>query len=398
MVVVGAGLAGLRAAQLLVAAGREVVVLEAGDGVGGRVRTDHVDGFTLDRGFQLYNPAYPEGRLAWPGLVIHHFAAGVEVMRGSTSHPLVDPRRAPTSALRSVRSVRALGAGRGVAALAAYAAKLGTVGHPRELRSEDAEQPIGEALRAAGVDQRTLDTVVGPFLSGVLADAELASPRVVVDPILRMFLAGTPGVPDGGMEQLPRRLAADLAVHVNSPVTVVAPGRVETADEQWLADDVVLAVAEPAHLVEQAPTTGWRALTTWYFAAAPLPREHRMLLVSGEGMLANVAVLSDVAPAYAPPGRTLIAASAVGHHDSVQAQDAARNECAAMLGVAVHDLELVAHYPIAHALPEPSAGSAGGRTPATVAAGIVLAGDHRAAPSINGALASGRRAAELLGA
>ena len=131
MVVVGAGLAGLRAAQLLAAAGRDVVVLEAADEVGGRVRTDRVDGFTLDRGFQLYNPAYPEGRMAWPGLAIQQFSAGVDVVRDGISHPLADPRRDPRSLPATTRSLRALGATRGLGAFGSYAARLGTPLHPR---------------------------------------------------------------------------------------------------------------------------------------------------------------------------------------------------------------------------------------------------------------------------
>ena len=61
VVVIGAGLAGLTAARALTIAGRSVAVLEASDDIGGRVRTDQVDGLLLDRGFQLYNPSYTEG-------------------------------------------------------------------------------------------------------------------------------------------------------------------------------------------------------------------------------------------------------------------------------------------------------------------------------------------------
>lgn len=393
MVVVGAGLAGLRAAQLLAAAGREVVVLEAADDIGGRVRTDRVDGFTLDRGFQLYNPAYPEGRLAWPGLPIRQFSAGVEVVRDGIAHPVADPRRDPRSLPATTRSLRALGATRGLAAFGAYSAKLGTPAHPRPTPPAHADQPIGEVLRAAGVDDPALDCLVRPFLSGVLADAALESPRAVVDDILRSFLAGTPGVPDAGMDQLPRRLAAGLSVLTNSPVLSAAAGRVTTADAEWLAEDVIVAVDDPSSLVPTASATRWRALTTWYFAAADLPRRHTLLLVSPDVRLANVAVMSDVAPTYAPAGRRLIAASAVGFHDSVDAELWARGDAARMLGIAPADLEPIAHYPISAALP--AVGS--GRSPA-VSAGIVLAGDHRQGPSINGALGSGRRAAELLGA
>lgn len=392
MVVVGAGLAGLRAAQLLAAAGRDVVVLEAGDGIGGRVRTDRVDGFTLDRGFQLYNPAYPEGRAAWPALELRAFESGVEVVAEGGVHRLVDPRRELSGLRPTVRSVRALGVTRGAAALVAYVARLGTPARPRATPGDRVDQPIGEALAAAGVDRRTLDALVRPFLSGVLADAALTSPRLVVDEILRSFRAGTPGVPSQGMDELPRRLSVGLAIHARVPVISVAGGRVVTEEGQWQAGDVVLAVGDPL-VLDGAPPVTWRALTTWYFASGPLPRQHRMLLVSPETQLANVAVISDVAPTYAPPGRSLVAASAVGYHDDTESLDRARRDAARMLGVAAGDLEPIAHYPIRHALPV-----VGTRQVTTVCSGVVLAGDHRAAPSINGALASGRRAARLLGA
>jgi phytoene dehydrogenase-like protein len=396
VVVVGAGLAGLRAAQLLAAAGRDVVVLEQSDGIGGRVRTDRIDGFTLDRGFQLYNPAYPEGRLAWPDLRIRSFAPGVVVVRDGHPYRLADPRRDPRSLASSLGSARALGVTRGLAALGAYAARLGTLRHPRATPRELAGQGFGQALTEAGVDAATVDALLRPFLSGVLADEGLETPRVVVDELLRSFVAGTPGLPDRGMDQLPERLAAALpagAVHTGARVLSVHAGRVTTQDGQWLARDVVLAAGDPAGLLEDAAPTRWRALTTWYLVADDLPGRHPTLLVSPESRLANVAVVSDVAPGYAPVGRRLLAASAVGFHDSAEAEGWALAEAARMLAVDPAVLEPVARYPIREALP-----AVGARLPAVVCDGVVVAGDHRRGPSINGALASGRRAAELLGA
>jgi phytoene dehydrogenase-like protein len=396
VVVVGAGLAGLRAAQLLTAAGREVVVLEQSDGIGGRVRTDRVDGFTLDRGFQLYNPAYPEGRLAWPDLRIRSFAPGVVVVRDGQAYRLADPRRDPRSLPVSLSSARALGVARGLAALGAYAARLGTLRHPRATPRDRAGQGFAQALSEAGVDRATVDALLRPFLSGVLADEDLETPRVLVDELLRTFLAGTPGLPEQGMDELPARLAAALpagAVRTGARVLSVEAGRVATDGSRWLARDVVLAAGDPAGLVEGATPTRWRSLTTWYFAAEDLPGTHPTLLVSPQSRLANVAVVSDVAPGYAPVGRRLVAASAVGVHDSTEAEGWARAEAARMLAVDPSVLELVAHYPIREALP-----AMGHRLPAVVCGGVVLAGDHRRGPSINGALASGRRAAELLGA
>ena len=393
VVVVGAGLAGLRAAQLLTAAGREVVLLEASDGIGGRVRTDRVDGFTLDRGFQLYNPAYPEGLAAWPDLELRQFAPGVDVVRDGMAHALVDPRRDPRSLPATLRSVQSLGLTRGVAAFGAYVAQLGTVNHPRRTPADRFDDAFVDTLHDAGVEGEALDSVIRPFLSGVLADDELQTARGVVDQILRTFLSGTPGVPPEGMEALPRLLSPGLSIVTGAYVGAVSPGRVSTAHHEWRADDVIVAVGDASRLVRTAPATRWRALTTWYFAAEDLPRRHRTLLVSAATQLANVAVTSDIAPSYAPPGRRLIAASAVRFHDSVGAEHWAPRDAASMLGVDEADLELIAHYPIAEALPAVSAESG-----PVVSSGVVLAGDHRQGPSINGALASGRQAAELLGA
>lgn len=390
VVVVGAGLAGLRAAGLLASAGREVVVLEAADRIGGRVRTDHIDGFTLDRGFQLYNPAYPEGRQAWPDLELRQFAPGVDVVRAGVAFSLGDPRRSPRSVPASLKAVRALGIARGTVALGRYVAQLGTLRHPRGGSGGDGEMSIEAALRGCGVDDATLDVIVRPFLAGVLADSELDVPRAIVDPILRALLSGTPGIPAGGMEELPRRLAAGLEVVTSSRVVLVEPGRVRTEDAEWLADDVILAVGDPAALSPRLPVTEWRALTTWYFAAIELPSTYPRLIVAPTARLANVAVVSDVAPSYAPPGRRLVAASAVGHHASAASEVWARSETAQLLGVGPHELELIAHDPIAEALPRVI------RHSPIVCSGLVIAGDHRDGPSINGALASGRRAAEAL--
>lgn len=390
VVIVGAGLAGLRAAGLLASAGREVVVLEAADRIGGRVRTDHIDGFTLDRGFQLYNPAYPEGRRVWPNIELRQFAPGVDVVRAGVTYSLEVPCRSLRSVPASVKAVRALGIARGAVALGRYVAQLGTLRHPRRGVGGDGEMSIEAALRGCGVDDATLDVIVRPFLAGVLADTELEVPRGVVDPILRAFLSGTPGVPVGGMEELPRRLVEGVPVLTNSRVVLVEPGRVRTEDAEWLADDVILAVGDPSTLSSRRPVTEWRALTTWYFTAIELPGTYPRLIVAPTTRLANVAVVSDVAPSYAPPGRRLIAASAVGHHPSAASEVWARSETAELLGVGPHDLELIAHVPIAEALPRVT------RHSPIVCSGLVVAGDHREGPSINGALASGRRAAEVL--
>ncbi len=130
VLVAGAGLAGLSAAWHLTRAGLEVVLLEAGDDVGGRVRTDEVDGLLLDRGFQLYNPAYPEPRrlLDSRALDLRAYDAGVVVTVGEGRNRVGDPRRLPHWVLSSSRAP--VGSPRAKASLALVAARL-AVADPR---------------------------------------------------------------------------------------------------------------------------------------------------------------------------------------------------------------------------------------------------------------------------
>lgn len=105
-VIVGAGLAGLCCARELERHGLDCVVLEAADAPGGRVRTDLVDGFRLDRGFQVLLTSYPEVQavLDVPALQLRSFVAGAAVWRDGALHSLADPWRRPIAGLKSLAS------------------------------------------------------------------------------------------------------------------------------------------------------------------------------------------------------------------------------------------------------------------------------------------------------
>jgi phytoene dehydrogenase-like protein len=92
-------MAGLAAARVIHEAGLSAVVLESSDGVGGRVRTDEVDGFLLDRGFQVLLTAYPELHRQFDvsALDLRAFDPGALVWRNGRGYEVSDPFRKPTS-------------------------------------------------------------------------------------------------------------------------------------------------------------------------------------------------------------------------------------------------------------------------------------------------------------
>jgi len=403
VVVVGAGLSGLAAARHLTRHGVETTVLEASDGVGGRVRTDVVDGYRLDRGFQLYNPAYPEGArvLDHEELDLRPFVAGARIVVGSGRRRRVeriaDPRRAPSWAISSL--LARIGSPWSTARFGTYAVSravrsVASLQHEPDVTSE-------QALRRAGVDGVLLERVLRPFLSGVFLESELATSRRFLDVVLKSFVRGTPGVPARGMQRIPDQLARNLDVRLRHAVTVATPHSVEVAGGDAHRAEAVIVATDPvtaARLVPDVRAPAARAVTTWYFrpdcAAAELADGAAVLVLDGQrrGPLVNTVVLSHAAPDYAPPGCALVSASALGVFEGPGHESAVREHLEWLYGVPVKGWELIASYPIRYALPAMPVPFELQR-PVRTDGGLYVAGDHRDTSSIQGALVSGRRAA-----
>ena len=398
VVVVGAGLAGLAAAIHLHQAGFDVAVLEASDGVGGRVRTDVIDGFRLDRGFQLYNPAYPEGERMFDHTAadLRGFERGARVVMGDRTITVADPLSHP-GAIRGALSGE-LGGPLGLARLAWYALRCART-NPRALETRD-DAAIGTTLRNAGVPPRTIEHLVRPFFSGVFLEPDLATSRRFADLVLRSFVRGTPSVPAMGMGELPAQLAARLPlVHLYARVGSIKGTTVESARGTVSARAVVIAT-DPGAVTELVPglaTPSLNGCTTWYHVPTQTPMElaagRAILTLDGErrGPLVNTAVMSHAAPSYSPPGKSLVSSTALGSmRDTTEAE--VRAHLARLYGVDTSAWECIEVYDIPGALPamRPPLQT---RRPVSLGEGLFIAGDHRDTASIQGALVSGRRAA-----
>lgn len=404
-IVVGAGLAGLAAARELVRHGLDVVVLEAGDTVGGRVRTDRVDGLLLDHGFQLHNPAYPEAVrvLDQAALDLKSFTPGVITLTDRGPSRLADPRRRPAW-VPDALSART-GSLPAKLRFARYAVETALAS--RAARESRTDMPADVALLSAGVSPALLETVVRPFLQGVFLEAHLQTSRRFMDLVLTSFVRGTPAVPAQGMQAIPEQLAAGLpagAVRTGVRAEAVSPGRVTTSDGELRARAVVVA-ADPrtaAGLVPGLTIPAGRDVTTWYFLADTAP----MLLTNGApvlvvdgrsapGPVINTVVLTHAAPTYASRGRTLVSASALELHDSAEMTALVRSTLAPLYGVDTRRWEEVGVYAIPYALPA-MVPPLDIRRDVDLGDGLFVAGDHRDTASIQGALVSGRRAARAV--
>ncbi|HSK26648.1 MAG TPA: NAD(P)/FAD-dependent oxidoreductase [Jiangellales bacterium] len=401
VVVVGAGLAGLAAARRLVDAGLDVVVLEASDAVGGRVRTDVVDGLRLDRGFQVLNPAYP----ALPRLVdvdaldLRPFVAGVSVALGRRHHLLADPRRHPRDAVAGAlsRVTGPVGKAR-FALLATAAATL-----PVDRLVGEPDRTTAEELRRAHLPESLVERVLRPFLAGVFLEPDLQTSSRFFQLVLRSFVRGTPGVPSLGMQALPEAVAAPLpagSLHLGCRVDAVSTAGAVTTDGDIGARAVVVATdpVTAGSLLPGLEVPRMHAVTTWYHLADTPPSAllggRAVIAVDGQarGPLVNTVVLTQAAPSYATGGRTLVSSSALGVHDDAGSERAARAHLQVLYGVDTRGWRHVATYAVPGALPAmPPPLEI--RRPVRLRDGLYVAGDHRDTSSVQGALVSGRRAA-----
>jgi phytoene dehydrogenase-like protein len=406
VLVIGAGLAGLSAARRLTAEGFRVGVLEAGDAVGGRVRTDAHQGFLLDRGFQVILTGYPRlaAALGTADLDLRRFRPGALVRLDGRFHRLVDPFRRPSGALTALFG----GVGSMADKLRVAALRRDCLAGSADALFARSESTTLEALRARGFSARMIDGFFRPFLGGILLDRELGTSSRFFEFVFRMLATGDTAVPATGMGSLPGALASALApdvVSLGCRVAAVDPsGReVTLADGARLeADAVLIAVEGPAAARLTGGSIadpGSRGVTCVYFDAPCSPVGEPTLVLGGDagGLVNNLAVMSDVAPDYAPPGRHLVSVTTLGVGHAGDLPERMRDELRGWYGSQVDEWRPLRTYAIEHAQPQQPPGSIEPleREP-RLGERLFLCGDHRVHASLEGAVRSGERAAASL--
>jgi phytoene dehydrogenase-like protein len=394
VLIIGAGLAGLSAATRLVAAGCDVQVLEAGSAPGGRLATERIDGFVVDRGFQVLNTGYPRAAdLDLDALELGWFERGAIVRVDGRARRVLDPRRQPTALLEALTAP--VGSLREKAALAAFSVRAGYLPVDRLLAGP--ERTADAALRRAGVGDAMLERFLRPFLAGVLLEDQLATSSHYLDLLWRSFVRGSTGLPADGMQAVGRQLADRLdpeRLHFGTPVHTVAPGSVE-ADGRTVRADAVVVATDPVtadRLLPGLGATAPRQVTTHFHVlpASPWPLPLIVLGTPG-GRLVNSAVVSDAQPAYSPDGRALVASSTLAPTDErdVRAEIAAAHDVGPAELVHLTSITVDGAQPAA--LPPLHL-----RRPVELGDGLYVCGDHRDTPSIQGAMASGARTARAV--
>ncbi|MGW2844182.1 NAD(P)/FAD-dependent oxidoreductase [Streptomyces sp. NPDC001274] len=395
VIVVGAGLSGLVCALDLCRAGRRVILLEASEGVGGRMRTDRRDGFLLDRGFQVFNTSYPQvkRRIDLKSLRLRPFTAGLVAHTSKGPVRLTDPTREPRAAgpllMGRVLSPRDL------AALAALTVRDAVLPAAVARRREDGS--TSAALARAGVSDAAVADILRPFLSGVFLEDRLETSARFFHLVWRSMVRGSLCLPAQGIGAVPAQLADELpsgVLRTGAPVAAVTDTGVLLEDGNEVPARTVVVATDPATAARLLPglaVPDTRTVTTYYHATGRTPMAEPILMVDSTGAILNTCVLSEIAPTYAPRGTALVSTSVLGTDLPGRAQ-AVLSRLADLYGTDTSDWQQVAARTVEGALPAMLPPWPLSRT-TRLRPGRYVCGDHRATGSVQGAMASGARAA-----
>jgi protoporphyrinogen oxidase len=405
VVIVGAGLAGLACALELKQRNIAALIVEASDRVGGRVATDKVDGYLLDRGFQVLLTAYPECQklLDYQKLQLGNFTPGALVFKEDHLHTVADPTRVPLEFFTTLAST----IGTALDKMKIWLLKEDLLEKPLDRIFAQKEVQTIDELKKLGFTREFIESFFRPFLGGIFLENKLTTSNKMFEFVFNMFSKGHAALPAGGMQAIPEQLATKLgtsSIRLKTRVTKINDGVVELeSGEKLQASAIVVATegTDASKLINDLPTIETRSITCLYYEASKAPIKQPMLILNGQGtgIVNNVCVPTNVCASYGNGKGHLVSVSVLGNPFEADetANDTVKSELKTWFGSDVDGWKLLKVYRVLNALPD--------QTPPKIEnpersvklqSNLFICGDHRDNASINGALVSGRRAAQAV--
>ena len=266
--IVGAGISGLIAATVLEKNGFSPVIIETTDSIGGRVKTDIVDGYQLDHGFQVLLTAYPAAQkyLNLEALQLQSFIPGASIFKNGKQQIIGDPLRDKSLLLSTV-----------FARVGTLSDKFKILKLNNKLKKKSLseifstkEQTTKSYLMAFGFSNSIIDNFFNPFFSGIFLENKLETSSRMFEFVYKMFGEGQAALPKGGMQAIPKQLSNNLkrtTFKFNTKVATVNDSEIILVDGQKIKSDFTIIATEPSKLVNTVnkKVTEWQSCDTLYF-------------------------------------------------------------------------------------------------------------------------------------
>ena len=316
MIIVGAGLTGLSVANYLKNAGKKILILDSASEVGGVLTSEKVDGFTLDRGFQVLLSEFPElKQLDIDRFKPKKFYPGVYINLGEEQLKLIaDPSRLPKRLFSTL--FNGVGSVSDKFKLWSLRQKLKHMSVSRIF--QQADMSTADALKSYGFSNSFTEKFIKPFFGGVFLDTELQTSRKMFDFYFKMLCEGTAFLPEEGMESLTGQMAAVFTGYelgLNTNIARIENGKVllESGMEFTAPIIVVTTTDEVAQGLLPVNEHDFAVNHTFYYKYSNSPFDEPFLAVNGlKGKLINhISVITDVSPNYSFTSDALISVNVV---------------------------------------------------------------------------------------
>ncbi len=406
VIIIGGGIAGLSAAVYLHKQNISFKLIEANDRVGGRVKTDIINGYRLDHGFQVLLTAYPEAKelLDYSALQLKPLRPGSLILQANGKTAKIgDPARWLGSLFSTVFS-----------GIGTWGDKFKILSLRKDLRAksiqqifEQAETTTLQALQNYGFSDSIINQFFKPFFSGIFLEKDLHTSSRMFDFVFKMFSEGEAAIPAKGMEAIPQQLAAQLptdCILTNQEVIEIDDTAVFTDKGLHLEADKIIFATQASGIIDDFyPNIKeiHHSTTNLYFAADKAPFKDAIIALNAKpnALVNNLCVLSEVSSAYAPAGKALISASVVGLANEADENlvQRVKAELKTFFGTSVEQWQFLKSYRIEYALPcTKSVRNALPKDAICLDETLYVCGDHLLNGSLNAAMKSGRLVAELV--
>jgi protoporphyrinogen oxidase len=407
IIIIGAGVAGLTAANYLEEKGFSPLVIEATSRVGGRVKTDVRHGYRMDRGFQVFLPSYPEAKriLDYDALDLKYFSPGAKIlMEGGAIESISDPLREWHTVFSSIFSR----VGSIKDKIKVFELKLALDKKSVDEIFRQQSKSTKRFLLDFGFSEEMINSFFKPFFSGIFLEKELKTSSNMFEFVFKMFSEKSAAVPARGIGEIPVQLKSKLeqtTFRFDESVTHIEGNTVYTDKHHTYQAKNILIATEAIGIIKQHKSLvnlNYQSTTCLYFAADQIENMKKYVVInaSKSKLINNLAVMSNVSPDYSTTGKHLIACSIVGlaNEGNEELIALAKAELKQWFGSSVAKWQHLKTYHIPYALSQQHNVTLD-LDPASLKLrdGLFMCGDHLLNSSLNAAMKTGRLAAEAIG-